>query len=909
VSRLTSWVVLLLALLTPDGLRAQAGTGRITGRVLEATRGAPVAMAVVELVGLPQPRRTNASVDGRFSFTGVPAGEVAIRVKAIGYGPKLISGVRVPAGGVVTQDVSLSPEAVQLAELNVTAEAERGSVVRAIEEERTAPQIINTIGVEQIEKSPDSDAGQAVQRVSGVTVQDGKYIFVRGLGERYTTTSLNGARIPSTEPERRVVPLDLFPSSLLDGISTAKTFTADQPGDFSGAQVNLKTREFPAERYFAISFSAGFNDAATGKTILRAPTTGREWLGFAGSARAIPGVVDRAGSLAGLSQTELNTAIASFRNAWSASSARGAPNGGGGLAFGGEDPFFGQPVGYIASLTYSYGQEIRDNETRGLAVGDATGTRPFNTYTGQSARNTALWGGVLNLSTRLGGTSKIGLNNTYTRGADNEASRLVGFNEEFGHNFDITRLLFVERSVRSNQLLGEHRIGNRSFVEWSASNSKVTRDEPDRSDLVYLAGTNEWFAAPRSATRTFSDLSENAWETSASYRLTIGKLSNPGSFKFGGLHRHTNRDANSRAYDIVNIGLPPGAARQGTPEEVLSDAHAAAGNFTAFANQNAGFYQASERIVAGFAQIDIPLGRRVQLITGARLERWELNVLSRGVTGQLSPARPRNTDLLPSVALNVRLTDDQNLRFSATQTLSRPEYRELSTVPYFEQVGLLTTQGNPDLKRALIQNFDVRWELFPTTGEVISIGAFAKRFNNPIEKVIVLGPGTNILSFVNAEDATNYGVELELRKSLGFMSLEPFTVFANTTLMNSEITPGNSGISALTNENRPMVGQSEYVVNAGLGYAHPKGAFDATALYNVSGRRILEAGTAELPDAYEEARHLFDVAVRFNVSDRLSFKVDAKNLLDSPFELTQGTVTRQRYHLGRTFAVGATWRP
>jgi TonB-dependent receptor len=517
---------------------------------------------------------------------------------------------------------------------------------------------------------------------------------------------------------------------------------------------------------------------------------------------------------------------------------------------------------------------------------------------------------VLNLSTRIGASSKLSLNNTYTRGAENEASHLVGFNEEFSSNFDITRLLFVERSVQSHQLAGEHRVGGRGTLSWGSSYSRVTRDEPDRSDLVYLADRNEWWAAPRSATRTFSDLSEDAWETSADYRILLGKLSNPGTFKFGAFYRHTDRDANSRAYDIINIGLNA-AGRQGSPEDVLSDANASAGNFTAFANQNAGFYQASERIVAGFGQFEVPLGARIRLIAGARVERWELNVLSRGVTGGLSPARPRNTDLLPSLAFNFRVTDDHAIRLSATQTVSRPEYRELSDVPYFEQVGLLITQGNPALKRAKIQNFDARWEWFPSAGEVFSAGVFAKRFNDPIEKVIILGTGTNILSFVNADEATNYGVELELRKSLGVLgaALAPFTAFTNTTLMTSDITPGNTGVSALTNTNRPMVGQSEYVVNAGVGYAHPRGAFEATVLYNVTGRRILEAGTASLPDAYEEARQLLDASLRLNVSSRLSFKIDAKNILDSPFELTQGAVARQRYHLGRTFGVAASWRP
>ena len=198
----------------------------------------------------------------------------------IGYTPKVVTGVQVTAGQTVAQDISLGTEAVQLAEISVSAASERGTVNRALEEQRNAPNIINSVTAEQIEKSPDSDAGQAVQRVSGVTVEDGKYVFVRGLGERYTTTSLDGARIPSPEPERRVVPLDLFPSSLLEGITTSKTFTPEQPGDFSGAQVNLKTREFPVGRVVNFSASAGFNDAATGKDLVKAPTVGQRVAGL-----------------------------------------------------------------------------------------------------------------------------------------------------------------------------------------------------------------------------------------------------------------------------------------------------------------------------------------------------------------------------------------------------------------------------------------------------------------------------------------------------------------------------------------------------------------------------------------------------------------------------------------------------
>jgi hypothetical protein len=905
------------AVLVPAGSAAAQSQGRIIGRVVEAEQGAPIAGAQLEVVGTSL--RTTAALDGRFTLSGVPAGPVSVQARMIGFAPKTVTGIVVPEGGTVAQDISLATEAVQLAEISVSAEAERGTVNRALDEQRNAGNIINAVTAEQIARSPDSDAGQAVQRVSGVTVQDGKYVFVRGLGERYTTTSLDGARIPSPEPERRVVPLDLFPSSLLEGITTSKTFTPEQPGDFSGAQVNLKTREFPLGRVITFSASAGLNDAATGKDMVKAPTVGQEWLGLAGSARQLPANVEAAGDLGGLTQGDQNALIGSFRNAWSARDGSGAPNGSFGMSIGGEDPVFGQPIGYIASFSYSNGQEVHSQETKGLATITTTPgvTAPFNIYTGSSARSSVLWGGLLNFSTRVGSSTHLSLNNTYTRGGDNEASDLVGFNEEFSNTFNFVRLSFIERSVRSNQLAGEHLIGERDLVSWSVTSAGVTRNEPDRSDIGYVAASDasgalvpvEWFGQARFATRTFSSLDEHSWDFGGNYRHLLGSVARPITVKVGGAYRTVDRDADSRAYDIVNRTMTD-AERQVAPEQIFTSANAAASTFILNANANAGRYTASDRIAAGYLQVEVPLTTRLQVIGGARVENWRLDVDSRTVQGTVIAARPRATDVLPSLALNLRLTDDQNLRFSASQTLSRPEYRELSPVPYFEQVGLLTTFGNPDLRRALIQNFDARWEWFPNQGEVLSLGVFAKRFTDPIEKVIILSAGAAALSYVNADRASNYGVEVELRKSLGILSpvLSPFTLFANATLMTSDITPGNEGISALTNANRPMVGQSEYVVNAGLGWATASG-WNATLLYNVAGKRIAEAGAGGLPDAYEQARHLLDASLQLPVVAGVSFKLDGKNLLDSPYRLTQGNVLREEYHLGRVFAFGVTWRP
>src|SRR5688572_4665233 len=239
---------------------AQEATGRITGRIVDARTGAGLADVGVQVVGVMPgvtSSGTTSGIDGRYSLPRLPAGTVTLHLRRLGYQAKTITGVFLPANGAVEQNVTLDPATVQLTATVVTADAERGTVSAALDQQRNATGIVSAVTSEQIQRSPDSDAAQAVQRVSGVTVQDGRYVFVRGLGERYTTTSLNGARMPSPEPERKVVPLDLFPAGLVQTITTSKTFTPDQPGDFSGATVDIRTREFPATRQFTYSMSTG----------------------------------------------------------------------------------------------------------------------------------------------------------------------------------------------------------------------------------------------------------------------------------------------------------------------------------------------------------------------------------------------------------------------------------------------------------------------------------------------------------------------------------------------------------------------------------------------------------------------------------------------------------------------------
>lgn len=906
-----SAATLLLATLVASSVVAQQPDprrGRIAGRVVDES-GAAIPGAQVGIAASGGPNVTTGS-DGRYLLTNVPAGPVALAVRAIGFAPKTVSGIVVPAGGGFELNVVLTPQTLEVEGITVSATAERGTVAAALDEQRSAAGVINAVTSEQIARSPDSDAGQAVQRVSGVTVQDGRYVFVRGLGERYTTTALNGARIPSPEPERRAVPLDLFPAGLLQDVTTTKTFTPDQPGDFTGAAVNLRTREFPLRRAFSFGFSTGYNPAVTARSVPRAPTVGREWLGYAGAARAIPtSAASAPRDFSGLTPQQVSGIIGDFRNVWSASRGTGAPNTGVSTSVGGEDYVLGVPLGYIASFSYSTGSEIRRDEERAQGIAGATpGTAlAQNVYRGETSSSTVLWGGLVNLSARLGSTTKLGFGNTFSRTADNAATRLLGHWEEFDIDADITRLEFTERSVRSNQLTGEHLLGLRHLLQWNVTSSAVRRYQPDRSDLIYdvSPGRNEWFGNNDAGVRTFADLHESALTLNGSYALALG-ASRRGQVKVGGGTRRTERDADSRAYQIINANLSS-EERSVPPEQVFSRPD----DLYAIPDAQVGQYTAEERVSSGFVQVELAVAERLRVVGGARVEAWALDLVSGTRAGVADSTRRRNADVLPALALTYRVSDRNTVRVSGSRTLSRPEYREMALVTTRDIAGGLDAFGNPALRRALVQNYDARWEFYPTPGEVLSIGVFAKRFDHPIERVLVGTTGGSLNTWVNARSATNYGVELELRRNLGALAraLVPLTVFANATVMNSRIDIGNDSISSLANPRRPMVGQAPYVLNAGLGYSSTSGDLSATLLYNVVGRRIHEAATVGLPDSYEQSRQILDLALRFPVVADISGKLDLKNLLDAPVHITQGDVTRLRYWSGRQFSLGLSWQP
>jgi hypothetical protein len=866
-------------------------TARVTGRVIDSRTGNGLSDVGIQVVGTTS--GVASGLDGRFTLSGVTPGTVTIHLRRLGFAPKTVTGILLTAGQTLEQNITLDPVTVSLSTQVVTASAEKGTVTEALDRQRTAVGVVNAVTREQISKSPDGDAAQAMQRVSGVTVQDGRYVVVRGLGERYTTTSLNGARIPSPEPERKIVPLDLFPASLLQSVATSKNFTPDQPGDFSGAQVDIRTREFPVGGEFQFSSSIGYNDAATSKSLVVAPSLGLDWLGFAGRERRLPD--DRS----------------SFRNTWSPLSRNGAPNRSFGLVSGASRQLGKSQGGYIAALSYSSSQEVRENEVRAY-VDPTDGLREIDRFEGTTGRASVLWGGIFNASAMFGDRTRIALNNTYNRTADNEARSEAGFSENLGARLLVDRLRFVERSVASSQIVAERQLGSRQKVNLSFTASRVSRSEPDRSEFVRVDPGNSaapyWLDGSEAAVRTFGDLDEKSYNTSGDYSLQLGPAHRQHELKIGGSFRFTDRLARNQVFSIQapSLGLED---RRLTAEEIFDGRHDGTSVFRVVPLSQGGSYGANEEVGAGYAMLQLNLNDRIQVVGGARVERSSTIISAEPTVGKRVLTNPVYNDVLPSLLLNAKITESQNLRLSATGTLARPEYRELAEVQYRDVIGGENVLGNPALKRTLIRNFDARWEWYPRAAEVFSIGVFAKRFQDPIERVFLATSGTRVVTFINADGADNFGVELEARTGLDRLSrsLSGFNVFSNVTLMDSKVELG--GDPRVSVEERAMVGQAPVVVNAGLSYNASNSPLSATLLFNHVGEKIVTASQRPLPVTIEKARSALDLSLRFPVIGDVAGKLDARNLLDQRYLQTQGGITRESYRSGRVYTLGLTWAP
>jgi outer membrane receptor protein involved in Fe transport len=894
---------------------AQTGQGTIAGLALDAQTGRPVRGALIAVEG--QNVAVVTDVDGAFRIAIAP-GSYKLRITSPNYLETTIEGVEVKAGEVTESSTVLAGKGtVTTVEVVEKVGPVAANAEAMLQERRLSPVVTDALSAEELRAGTASDAAAALEKVTGVSIVDGGFVYVRGLGERYSATMLNGALIPTTEPEKRVVPLDLFPSSLIDSIRVLKTYSPDLPGEFSGGLVQMNTIEFPAAPTLRFGYSTGFNSRTTFKPFRSYPGGSRDAFGFEDGTRALPGVIpsDRRLFVGAFSSQQLQEAGRAFANNWEPAPRESMRpeqsfNLVGGNTYG--------RLGIVGALTFTNKpqtfQEIQNYYYM-------SGPRQvlFTEYPDYNASmESARLGGVLNAALRLTPSSKLVFRNTLTRDTDKEARVFRGYQGGIDSDVEATRLRWVERGLFSTGVEGDHsfaRLGN-GLLRWQLTYSRSTRDEPDLRETfrgLQQNGQYEFLALPQSGLRFYNGLTDRIYEPLVEWGQPFYRGWFSGLFKVGFRATFRDRDFAARRFRYVpirsatlNFALP--ANQLFAPANIRPD-----GFELRELTRGTDSYDARMNIYGGFAMADLALGRRWRLIAGVRVEDADIDVTT--IDPLIPGARPAtaslvNRDPLPAVNAIYALTPRQNLRFAYSKTVSRPDFRELSPFDFSNVLGGFNMVGNPNLKRARIDNMDARWEWFLGANQVVAASYFVKRFDDPIESTIELAQELR-QTFINADSARNQGVEIEFRRNLGFLSrsLSGFALQSNATVVDSNVKIPAALAVVLTSKERAMAGQSRYIFNVITEWTRPRWRSGAKFYVNSVSRRITDLGTVGLPDIYQERTTLLDAVYQFDIREagKWSVRFSAENIGDTQYRWTQGGMLQRLYQVGRTFTVGTSY--
>lgn len=934
---LTSALALQLVLvaagtLAPLLARAQATTGTVSGRILSGEGGEPLGFADVLLVPVdPAARRVGgqSGPDGTYALSAGP-GAYSLQVRLLGHRTRLVGGVTVVAGQAARVDVRLDPEALQQQEVVVEAKALTNTEGAQLHARRRAAAVGDAVSAEAVRNSPDRDVADVLKRVTGTSVVDNKFVYVRGLGERYSSTSIDGVRVTSPEPAKRVVPLDLIPANLLDNVLVQKTYTADRPGEFGGGDVQVETRAFPGQRVYGFSFSQGWNEGTTFRRGFQTyGGTRGDGLGFGAGSRDLPELVrqwaaDRKAQRSfdprtGFRPDSLEAMGAAFRNVWSPRGMTPGPNGSAQLNFGDQVRLFARPLGIVGSLSWSRGQSYVEESQRFYENGADQDTAA--SYEVRKWSENVLFGGTGGVSYRLAPAHVLHLRGTYSNSAEDEVRQYRGYFKSQGADHLNTRLRYVQRQIASGSIGAEHELASLAGarVTWRASLSASERAEPDRREFTYGArrdgDDNPQPLGFQGAAREFGHLDERGHGLEARVAVPLGAGRRAGSkLELGAHYQDRDRDSWYRRFGFTN----PGSYGVSTPPESLFAAgqwgDPARGAQLAEGTLPEDSYEAGHKVRAAFVSTDLWLTPSLRTIAGVRIEDSRQTVRTYDfftgqtvvdpITGRAARADLADTDVLPSVNVVYQLGERVNLRAAAARTLSRPDIRELNPGTTFDFIGGFRFRGNPDLVRATIWNYDLRAELFASAHEVFAVSLFQKEFTNPIEYAI-LPSDQPLIAPVNSREGSNTGIELESRLDLGRVTgaLDDFTLHLNGSVISSSIHL-DAGVGT---REHPLQGQSDHLLNVGLGYDPGDGRWSGMLLVNQVGRRLVNLGYPPNGDIYDRPSTVVDAVLHWRPLERWKVKLAGSNLFSANDVSVQGEKIYRFAKPGRSVSLAVSF--
>lgn len=887
--------------------QSETQNGKIAGQIVDSKSGKPIIGANIAIKGTTQGAATD--LDGKYMISGIQPGNYTIRISYISYAKKEITGVEVAPGKTTRLNASLQPETVDMEGVTVTAEANQSSEGGLLSIQRKSVSVQDGLSSELMSKIGDSDVGAAMKRVTGVTVRDGKDIYVRGLGNRYSNIQLNGSQVPSTDPNKKQAPTDLFGAGLVESITVQKTYTADQMAEFSGGSVQIETKQFPYDRNFSISYSTSFNTTSGFNKTLTTPGSSTDFLGFDNGKRSLPSALKnkRAGD------NNAAEVMQGLHNDWQIqNNKRSIPSQSVSVNYANQFNEDVLPIGVVSNLSYKFKRNYEPNKTERFVQGfTGSGEPTFNSnFQKDEGMEVADLSGMLNLFLKPSNVTKIGLKTLYSNSTTDRKSIVEGS----ALNFDTRQTVsdFDRRTIFSATLEGETYFENflQSTLEGHAGYNKAMRIRPDRRTTQYNqvgSDSYEFSAFGDNNGHYFSEQDDNNYSAELKYKFKPFKFLN---ISTGGNAIIKDRRFKARRIsyrDVISPYVPSDLAAQDPgllfeDENVLE--YIELTETTQFDND---WYDGKQNLYAGFLSSKWQVRDNLSFELGVRYEQSTQVIetpedITEDLTGEYEEvSRLENTDILPAFNMTYEIADKTNIRLAYSQTLARPEFREISNFSFADYLGGQRVYGNPDLKQTSITNYDIRFEQYRSGGQMFAVSAFYKQFDNPIEKFYRLTEANEVF-FDNAPKADLYGLEVEGRKNI----TDRLQVVANASYIYSQSKMEESAKNRVANIERPMVGQSPYIINASVFYALPEWKTDFSISYNTFGERIVTVGkNYQQHDEYEKSFHDLEAKVDYSVG-RFDLSLEAGNLLNDTREYTLGDVTTFKYKPGMTFSLGVT---
>ena len=877
-----------------------AQKGKIEGKITDAATGQPLAGVSVMIKNTG--KGTSTDQDGRYMINA-EAGKKTTLIFSYNKLVKEVEDIEVGSDRVTTQDIALELKAKTGEEVVVrsTGSARKESAAALISLQKNTAVVAQVISAETIKRSPDKNTGEILKRVTGTSVQEGKYLVVRGLNDRYNMAMLNGIALSSTEPDRKTFSFDIFPAAMIDHIVMNKTFVPELPGEWAGGLVQVQTKDVPSASFLNIQIGTGFNSNTLGKDFQQAVGGKLDWLGIDNGSRSLPAAMPVKSRFSNLTPAEKAALGKTFRNNWVTETGAAPINAALQINGGGNIKILGKKVAGIFALTYNQTNKRTPFDNTFIANNEGDVELKYNN---NKYSRDILTGALANITVQLNSNHKISIKNLLNiNTSDFVTDRFDGRDYILsgggaGERIRAKEIGFRQNTFFNTQIIGEHNLPKiETRLKWYGGFNILDQYIPDQRRLFYTQdGTNPdapyyallgLGAGQKSGSIFYSYLNDYIYNAGGDITKSFTLNGKKHSAKAGYLFQVKDRLFDSRPFYTNTasntIKLLPA-------EQLYAGENFGTGNdkvqFDEI-NGNAYRYMANTILNAAYLQLDNPIGKKFRLVWGVRFESFDQLVGSK-VTSDPRHVHTIVNDFLPGINLVYKLNNKTNFRLATSQTVIRPEFRELSPFAFYDFELGAQVVGNKNAQRTKVSNLDLRYELYPREGELITVGAYFKHFDKPIEYYFNrTGPGTNTFNILNTKNATAFGAEVEFRKKLDFVhALKNFTLSGNMSYIYSRVKDTTGTVD------RPLQGQSPYLINFGIQYDLTKFGFSSTLLFNQIGRRILFVGNEAISDIWEAPRPLLDLQlakkvfknkmeVKLNISDLINSKANFYHDLDN----------------------------